>query len=334
MSTTALTSLPELSEQINHHHRECVEALNEGLRHGLRAGQLLVEAKEQLAHGQWTPWLEAHFEGSARTAQLYMRVAKHWPEIEAKAQGSAVLTLDGVTKMLAQPKTAPAVEQTPVDWFTEEALLTADHVHELYAIREVMGEDIDMQFNRMELPFSDHGDAAIILHRLAPEQRAALYRPGDAVLGLLNRFFAHSNTHDCRLPAWQCAAFWWGCLAVQLEIRAGDLARGVDAWLQRFASAVAVVFPESGLGPDGGRWFQEARADLHHAGCEARVLEGHMPLFERAIELVCKTNTVVPPLAIQDLLRRLEDRDDTLSEAEQKAARRAYYQIYGTMAER
>jgi hypothetical protein len=43
--------------------------------HAIRAGELLIEAKAQVGHGNWLPWLKANFDGSERTAQNYMRLA-------------------------------------------------------------------------------------------------------------------------------------------------------------------------------------------------------------------------------------------------------------------
>jgi hypothetical protein len=37
---------------------------------------LLLEAKEQLEHGEWLPWLETYFGKSVRTAQNYMDAAR------------------------------------------------------------------------------------------------------------------------------------------------------------------------------------------------------------------------------------------------------------------
>jgi hypothetical protein len=55
----------------------------------LDIGTLLIEAKRQLAHGEWDPWLVANFVFSARTAQKYVK-AKKW---SAKHELSSVLNL-------------------------------------------------------------------------------------------------------------------------------------------------------------------------------------------------------------------------------------------------
>lgn len=44
--------------------------------HAIRAGELLIEAKELVPHGAWQRWLSEHFRGSERTAQGYMQLAR------------------------------------------------------------------------------------------------------------------------------------------------------------------------------------------------------------------------------------------------------------------
>src|SRR4051812_29165519 len=45
--------------------------------HAIRAGEALIAAKAKVRHGEWLPWLEAHFPASERTAQGYMRLARN-----------------------------------------------------------------------------------------------------------------------------------------------------------------------------------------------------------------------------------------------------------------
>ena len=79
-------------------------AANSALEHARASGDALVKAKAQCPHGEWGEWLAKHFSGAERTAQSYTRVANRWPEIEAKAQSSADLSLDGALKLLAAAK--------------------------------------------------------------------------------------------------------------------------------------------------------------------------------------------------------------------------------------
>jgi len=97
------TSLATLASEINAHHQAAEAALNRGLEEAHKCGELLLEAKAACQHGTWQKWLADNFRGSTRTAQVYMRLANHWAEIEAKSADSALLSIDGAVKLLAAP---------------------------------------------------------------------------------------------------------------------------------------------------------------------------------------------------------------------------------------
>jgi hypothetical protein len=93
--------LPELAARIRAEHDATAIAMQRGVDHAMAAGDLLIEAKAQLKHGQWLPWLRDHCAMSERTAQLYMRLAKNRAEIEANPQRAADLSLRGAVAQLA-----------------------------------------------------------------------------------------------------------------------------------------------------------------------------------------------------------------------------------------
>jgi hypothetical protein len=109
----ASNSLADLAARIRAEHEASAIAMQRGLEHAINAGRLLIEAKAQLKHGQWLPWLAEHCEVSERTASLYMRLARHAPELEAKAQPVADLTVRGALELLAPP---PSAEPDWDDW--------------------------------------------------------------------------------------------------------------------------------------------------------------------------------------------------------------------------
>jgi hypothetical protein len=74
---TRSNSLDELADRIHAEHEASVAALRRGVEHAVAAGHLLLEAKAQLKHGEWLPWLREHCRVPVRTCQLYMDVAKH-----------------------------------------------------------------------------------------------------------------------------------------------------------------------------------------------------------------------------------------------------------------
>jgi Protein of unknown function (DUF3102) len=112
--------LATIAEQVNAAHREAQEFLHKGLNRAIDAGNLLLEAKARLKHGEWLPWLDANVECSARTAQAYMRVARYAEELDKNADLSH-LSLVGALKMLTAP------EPDPIDGVDVDALLTEAH---------------------------------------------------------------------------------------------------------------------------------------------------------------------------------------------------------------
>src|SRR5262249_7714249 len=72
--TTIARPLKTLVPQIQHELRAGDEA---GLEHYRRAGEMLLEAREQVAAHKWAPWLSKNFALSKTTAWRYMRLVTH-----------------------------------------------------------------------------------------------------------------------------------------------------------------------------------------------------------------------------------------------------------------
>jgi hypothetical protein len=109
-------ALAELAGQINAEHQQAESALRTGLEHARRAGELLLQAKQQCRHGEWLPWLEANAHFTVRTAQGYMRVARRWLEIEAKAKHVSHLSYrDGLNLLVETGEGAEKATANPQD---------------------------------------------------------------------------------------------------------------------------------------------------------------------------------------------------------------------------
>lgn len=78
---------------INAAHAGVEAAKREGARYATECGRLLIQAKETVPHGGWDAWLRLNTVVSPRTAQLYMRIARHVEGDPAKAQRVAGLSL-------------------------------------------------------------------------------------------------------------------------------------------------------------------------------------------------------------------------------------------------
>ena len=79
------------AKAINNEHFLYESAIKKGLAHAMRAGELLVEVKASLEHGEFSEWVLNNCEFSLRTAQNYMRFYINRGEL-AKAQETALLT--------------------------------------------------------------------------------------------------------------------------------------------------------------------------------------------------------------------------------------------------
>lgn len=81
MDSAAISPIPvtgELispAEAINAAHRAAQASVGEAVTQAIRAGQLLIEQKARLPHGQFGAWVNQHCMFSERTARLYMRCA-------------------------------------------------------------------------------------------------------------------------------------------------------------------------------------------------------------------------------------------------------------------
>ena len=73
---TISNSLADLAARINAEHGAVATALQSALGHAISAGELLIEAKRKVAHGQWLPWLETNCTTPQRTAAAYMALSR------------------------------------------------------------------------------------------------------------------------------------------------------------------------------------------------------------------------------------------------------------------
>lgn len=124
-------ALTNLAADIRREHEHAYGKAREALEHARRAGELLIEAKSVVEHGQWLPWLAANVPFSERTAQGYMRLASRWSELEAKSATVADLPLRAALKALAEPDEGASIvrrlHDVAVDCDDDD--VDEDHLH-------------------------------------------------------------------------------------------------------------------------------------------------------------------------------------------------------------
>jgi hypothetical protein len=113
-------SLTDLAHRIKAEHDAGLLAIKRGVEHCIACGQLLIEAKGQLKHGQFGPWLRDHCGIAERTARHYMRLARYTDTLKSKTASLADLTVEEAVALISP--VAPA-EHWWVRYVNELALI-------------------------------------------------------------------------------------------------------------------------------------------------------------------------------------------------------------------
>jgi hypothetical protein len=78
-------TLKLLARSANLSHRWAAASAGAVIAHIVAAGHALVQARDLCEEGGWLHWLRKNFDGSIRTAQRSMRVARHLPASNIEA---------------------------------------------------------------------------------------------------------------------------------------------------------------------------------------------------------------------------------------------------------
>lgn len=115
--------LATLASQIRTAYEECEQALNiakqahqSAVEHAKHCGQLLLQAKTQVRHGDWKSWLEENCpEISERTDRYYRQLAENWTEEIAQAETlrKAISLLPKRQSKTATVAVLPSAEDKP-----------------------------------------------------------------------------------------------------------------------------------------------------------------------------------------------------------------------------
>lgn len=100
----SILSLDSLAIAINAAHERCQRSYVTMLSDARSTGELLLQAKSQLPHGQWTAWLSSNCAFSDRTAQRYMQIASSWDTLQSKTDTVADLGVRMACEMIASEK--------------------------------------------------------------------------------------------------------------------------------------------------------------------------------------------------------------------------------------
>jgi hypothetical protein len=143
MKVAASNSLADLGARINEAHRLAIGHAGKAIEQAIACGQLLLEAKANVPHGKWLPWLRDNVTFGERSAQGYMRIAQRVPS-QIRNGVSDFPSLRGALHALATPRRdaidadleawmahvrAKAMRpDNPEDWSIEDAKACADNI--------------------------------------------------------------------------------------------------------------------------------------------------------------------------------------------------------------
>ena len=108
------SNLDSLAVEIDREHEAVKAAFQTGIEHAIKAGELLIEAKKEIPHGNWEAWVQINCSVKKRMAQNYMKLAREVPKLDAaKAQALAHLGVEATLNALAIPS-ANATRQVTI----------------------------------------------------------------------------------------------------------------------------------------------------------------------------------------------------------------------------
>jgi hypothetical protein len=123
----AKQSLDNLASIVRAEHAAVGHAAGDMLAHAIAAGDALLAAKVQVAHGEWRSWLRHHCCLSERTAQVYKRLAEGRAEIETNPQRAADLSIRAALRLIARPRSrSPSCRDEPENTEADSTAPTLD----------------------------------------------------------------------------------------------------------------------------------------------------------------------------------------------------------------
>jgi hypothetical protein len=97
--------LARLAATANEAHSRAQTYFEKGVAQAIEAGEALIAAKTQVAHGVWGAWLARNFSASAKTAQTYMRLARRLPELDdEKRNAVAEMSIRNAIVAVEEPR--------------------------------------------------------------------------------------------------------------------------------------------------------------------------------------------------------------------------------------
>ena len=114
-----------LKGEINANHRECLRAGNETIQHAVQAGELLLQVKSLVPHGQFEKWVKQYCDFSHDVAKGYMALQRQLSTFSKGERAHLLDTAGSVTslKKLLKPKenSKSSPKRSPTSGFSTSA---------------------------------------------------------------------------------------------------------------------------------------------------------------------------------------------------------------------
>lgn len=113
-------TLFDLATIANREHALAFEAGVSMIEHAICAGEALIQAKAQVKHGEWLPWLSDNFRASEDTAERYMKVAANSARVRNFGSPSLRKALEAVSPPDPHPSMAVMSSSASPEWATPQ----------------------------------------------------------------------------------------------------------------------------------------------------------------------------------------------------------------------
>jgi hypothetical protein len=124
-------------------------------------GDLLLEAKDQLGHGEWLPWLKSNFGSSESTAQNYMnaaRLAAKYPTVgDLRLRPTALYYLGSNLESIPSDEIKAIFKAAKTEWIDHKR---AWEIIELIHVRR-LGTEQQVEVEEQQCAAADEAEAIL-----------------------------------------------------------------------------------------------------------------------------------------------------------------------------
>lgn len=185
----SLVSLPALAKEITMLHDICQQDSRSAIERAIQVGEKLAEAKSQVSHGEWIPWVEKNLPFGRIQAAKYMRVYENRDKLPNETSS---IHLAEAVSLLSEPRPKP--KQEPIKIEAELLPLEDDEPQYDGNTGQVQCGDEDADDSDVEYrQEKDHQEIDIL-------KEAEIFKEWDNTLKVLNSHVLYSIS-NCRSAA-------------------------------------------------------------------------------------------------------------------------------------